>query len=192
MKKAVSLFLSLLLILSTLVGCGQFGEPFSTDSAGPSGTAVQEPSSAGNETEPPAEPSAENTEGASLTTNGGAVIPLSSLEHRTDSEDAPVVYYISDITPEALIAAYDALGWTPEGKVAVKLSTGEPPASNYLRPELIKDLVQAVDGTIVECNTAYGGSVPAPPCTIRWRRITVLPPSRMFRFWTRTVLCLSR
>ena len=40
----------------------------------------------------------------------------------------------------------------------MKLSTGEPPASNYLRPELIKDLVQSVDGTIVECNTAYGGS----------------------------------
>jgi uncharacterized Fe-S center protein len=56
------------------------------------------------------------------------------------------------------MAAYKALKWTPEGKVAVKLSTGEPPASNYLRPELIKDLVQQVNGTIVECNTAYGGS----------------------------------
>lgn len=42
--------------------------------------------------------------------------------------------------------------------MAVKLSTGEPPASNYLRPELIAELVQLVDGTIVECNTAYGGS----------------------------------
>jgi Uncharacterized Fe-S center protein len=40
----------------------------------------------------------------------------------------------------------------------VKLSTGEPPNSNYLKPELIKDLVQSVNGTIVECNTAYGGS----------------------------------
>jgi uncharacterized Fe-S center protein len=50
------------------------------------------------------------------------------------------------------------LGWSPSGKTAVKISIGEPPASNYLRPELIKDLVQAVDGTIVECNTAYGGS----------------------------------
>lgn len=42
--------------------------------------------------------------------------------------------------------------------MAVKLSTGEPPASNYLNPDLIKDVVQLVDGTIVECNTAYGGS----------------------------------
>ena len=56
------------------------------------------------------------------------------------------------------MAVYTALGWTPTGSVAVKLSTGEPPNSNYLRPELIKDVVQAVDGTIVECNTAYGGS----------------------------------
>lgn len=48
--------------------------------------------------------------------------------------------------------------FSPVSMLAVKLSTGEPPASNYLRPELIADLVQSVDGTIVECNTAYGGS----------------------------------
>ena len=70
----------------------------------------------------------------------------------------PVVYMTTDISPEGLMAVYEALNWTPTGNVAVKLSTGEPPASNYLRPELIADLVQAVDGTIVECNTAYGGS----------------------------------
>lgn len=56
------------------------------------------------------------------------------------------------------MSVYNALGWEPTGKVAVKLSTGEPPASNYLRPELISDVVKEVDGTIVECNTAYGGS----------------------------------
>ena len=53
---------------------------------------------------------------------------------------------------------YDALNWTPAGKLAVKVSTGEPPASNYLRAELIGPLVQSIGGTIVECNTAYGGS----------------------------------
>ncbi len=72
--------------------------------------------------------------------------------------DAPTVYMTSDISPEGMMSVYNALGWQPTGKVAVKLSTGEPPASNYLRPELIKDLVQSVNGTIVECNTAYGGS----------------------------------
>lgn len=70
----------------------------------------------------------------------------------------PVVYMTTDISPDGLTAVYEALNWTPTGNVAVKLSTGEPPAGNYLRPELIADLVQSVDGTIVECNTAYGGS----------------------------------
>lgn len=77
---------------------------------------------------------------------------------QTDSEDAPVVYFTADISAEGLVRVYDSLGWEPSGKVAVKISTGEPPASNYLRPELIGDLVRKVDGTIVECNTAYGGS----------------------------------
>lgn len=93
-----------------------------------------------------------------LTTNGGATIPLSDLAHRTDLEKAPVVYYISDITPESLVETYNVLGWTSKGNVAVKLSTGEPPASNCLRHELIKNLVQMVNGTIIECNTVYGGS----------------------------------
>ena len=56
------------------------------------------------------------------------------------------------------MAIYEALDWTPTGNAEVKLSTGEPPASHYLRPELIAELVQTVEGTIVECNTAYGGS----------------------------------
>ncbi len=75
-----------------------------------------------------------------------------------ETAEASTVYFTSSITPEGLMAVYEALGWTPTGNVAVKLSTGEPPASYYLRPELIADLVQSVDGTIVECNTAYGGS----------------------------------
>ena len=80
--------------------------------------------------------------------------------NKTASSDTavPVVYMTTDISPEGLMAVYEALEWSPEGKVAVKLSTGEPPASNYLRPELIADVVTAVSGTIVECNTAYGGS----------------------------------
>ena len=58
-----------------------------------------------------------------------------------------------------MLNIYEALGTTVTGEnTAVKLSTGEPPASNYLDPELIRELVQLVDGTIVECNTAYGGS----------------------------------
>ncbi|MDR0960151.1 MAG: DUF362 domain-containing protein [Propionibacteriaceae bacterium] len=71
---------------------------------------------------------------------------------------ASTVYFTKAITPAGLRAAYDALKWTPTGKVAVKLSTGEEGNPNYLQPALIKDLVHHVDGTIVECNTAYGGA----------------------------------
>ena len=95
---------------------------------------------------------------ASLTTNEGDVIALTDLQHRTQDAAAPVVYFTREISAAALVRAYEALGWTPSGRVAVKLSTGEPPASNYLRPELVADLIHQLDGTIVECNTAYGGA----------------------------------
>lgn len=90
--------------------------------------------------------------------NGGSKDVFAVGNYETDSSDAPKVYMTTDITPESLVKVYNKLGFNAEGKVAVKMSTGEPPNSNYLRPELIKDLVQSVDGTIVECNTAYGGS----------------------------------
>lgn len=67
------------------------------------------------------------------------------------------VYLIKEINPQNLVRIYEALGRQATGKVAVKLSTGEPGGHNFLQPSLIKDLVQKVNGTIVECNTAYGG-----------------------------------
>ena len=78
----------------------------------------------------------------------------------TDNPDpnAPTVFFTSSITPQSLVKIYEALGVAAEGRVAVKISTGESAKSNHLRPELIKDLVQKVNGTLVECNTAYGGS----------------------------------
>lgn len=78
--------------------------------------------------------------------------------HETKEETAPVVYFTRDISSQGMLKLFQALGWTPQGKTGVKISTGEPPASHYLRPSLLKDTVQAVKGTIVECNTAYGGS----------------------------------
>ena len=75
-----------------------------------------------------------------------------------ESSAASVVYFTSDISPEGLQRIYDALEWTPGEAVAIKVSTGEPPASNYLRAELIGEFVKSLNGTIVECNTAYGGS----------------------------------
>ena len=91
------------------------------------------------------------------TSNDNQVANNNQTENN-DTGESSVVYMTTDISSDGLIAVYDKLGFTPTGNVAVKLSTGEPPASNYLRPELIKDLVQSVNGTIVECNTAYGGS----------------------------------
>lgn len=95
--------------------------------------------------------------GESIVTNGGETISISALEHE-DDQASSAVYYTSQITPEAMVAAYEAIGEGLSGEnIAVKLSTGEPPASNYLDPDLIADLVHLVNGTIVENNTAYGG-----------------------------------
>ena len=76
----------------------------------------------------------------------------------TPDPSAPTVYFTSSITAEGLVKIYESLGVTANGRVAVKISTGESSQSNHLRPELIKALVQKVNGTLVECNTAYGGN----------------------------------
>lgn len=83
-----------------------------------------------------------------------AAVLLSSLGLAAQSK----VYFTREITPEALVRIYKALGKEAKGRVAVKISTGESGGHNYLKPELIGRLVKEVDGTIVECNTAYGGS----------------------------------
>lgn len=71
--------------------------------------------------------------------------------------DGPKVYMTEDISADGLMQVYEALGVKNMGDhVGVKISTGET-GSNYLRPALIRDLVEEVNGTIVECNTAYGG-----------------------------------
>lgn len=75
----------------------------------------------------------------------------------SDGTTTSKVYMFKEITSENLVKIYEALGREATGKVAVKLSTGEPGGNNFLQPSLIKDLVQKVGGTIVECNTAYGG-----------------------------------
>ena len=76
----------------------------------------------------------------------------------TSFAENPTVFFTKDISSEGLMAIYNKLGREAEGRVAVKLSTGEAGNTHYLSPDLIKDLVQKVNGTIVECNTAYGGS----------------------------------
>lgn len=98
------------------------------------------------------------------TTMGDVELTEDHQSHQTtekaaaDGADTATVYMTTEITPEGLMRAYEALGVELTGdNIAVKLSTGEP-GSNYLDPDLIADLVHEVDGTIVECNTAYQGS----------------------------------
>ena len=71
---------------------------------------------------------------------------------------ASKVFFTREITPEKLIEMYKALNKPLHGKIGVKISTGESAKSNYLRPELIGPLVHYLNGTIIECCTAYGGS----------------------------------
>ena len=79
------------------------------------------------------------------------------VEAQPAAEEGAAVYMTTDISPEALIRIYEALGVKAEGRVAVKISTGEAGGHNYLKPELIGDFVKHVGGKLVECNTAYAG-----------------------------------
>lgn len=106
------------------------------------------PTQAANQTE---EPERQPTETANQTAEP-------TKQPSGGEADKPVVYMTREITSEALMGVYQATSFVPDGKVAVKVSTGEPPHSHYLDPNLMKELVQSIDGTIVECNTAYGGS----------------------------------
>ena len=67
------------------------------------------------------------------------------------------VYFTKEISAESLVKLYDKLGVNLQGKVAVKLHSGEEGNQNYMKPEFVKDIIEHVNGTVVECNTAYEG-----------------------------------
>lgn len=67
------------------------------------------------------------------------------------------VYFTREITPENVVKLYETLGKRLEGNVAVKVHSGEEGNQNYLKPEFWRPIVEKVNGTVVECNTAYGG-----------------------------------
>ncbi len=79
------------------------------------------------------------------------------------------VYFTKDISPEGLIRAYEACGRKLTGRIGVKISTGEPGGHHFLAPALIAPLVTRLNGTIVECCTAYGGGRATPAS--HWRTI---------------------
>ena len=67
------------------------------------------------------------------------------------------VYFIKEITPENVVKLFKKLGKKLQGRVAVKVHSGEEGNQNYLHPEFMRPMVEYVNGTIVECNTAYSG-----------------------------------
>ena len=95
---------------------------------------------------------------AVMTACGSKQSTAQTEEVSNDSVPVAKVYFTKDISPESLVKVYEALGVNPQGKVAVKISTGESAESYNLSPALIKDLVQKVNGTLVESNTAYPGN----------------------------------
>jgi uncharacterized Fe-S center protein len=161
--KIISKGAAVFLVSGLLAGCGsQTQETLVSQTKAMQSESVSEAKNvSGTEAAPEesveAEENGENVTAESVRTNGGEVIGLSALEHQ-DKGGESAVYFTSDISSQALVDIYAALGTELIGdKIAVKLSTGEPPASNYLDPALIAELVRQVNGTIVENNTAYGG-----------------------------------
>ena len=148
-KRMLAITLMLALILA---GCGREADKASSGETAPNRELAVHESESDAQSELTESGDGSQTEVSESTSND------TDEEASASGATGSVVYMTTDISPEGLGAVYEALDWTPSGNVAVKLSTGEPPASNYLRPELIADLVHSVDGTIVECNTAYGGS----------------------------------
>ncbi len=161
--KIISKGAAVFLVSGLLAGCGsQTQETLVSQTEAVQSESVSEAKNvSGTEAAPEesveAEENGETVTAESVRTNGGEVIGLSALEHQ-DKGGESAVYFTSDISSQAMVDIYAALGTELIGdKIAVKLSTGEPPASNYLDPALIAELVRQVNGTIVENNTAYGG-----------------------------------
>lgn len=86
------------------------------------------------------------------------MIAILSVAGMLGAAAQPKVYMTKEISPESLVRIYKALGVAAHGHVAIKISTGEMGGNNYLKPSLIRGLVDEVNGTLVECCTAYGGS----------------------------------
>ncbi|MBQ9004491.1 MAG: DUF362 domain-containing protein [Eggerthellaceae bacterium] len=105
-------------------------------------------------------PAASSSQASSSSSSASAASTetASSSSSSAARKTTPAVYFARAVNPAALQSVFEAIGAGLAGKVGVKLSTGEPGGNHYLKADLISGLVQAVNGTIVECNTAYGGS----------------------------------
>jgi len=143
-KTIVSVFLMFLLLLMVIAGCNRSETGLTETESTASATAEVTPET----------PTVTTTTTA---TSEEPTTTAASVSETTDS-DLPVVYMTTEITPESLVAIYEALGCEVTGNVGIKVSFGEPGGEYYLSPDLVKDLVVSVNGTFVDSNTAYGGS----------------------------------
>jgi len=84
-------------------------------------------------------------------------VKLLFSKQNSGNKSKAMVYITKEISADSLMSIYKILGRSATGKVAVKISSGEPGGNYFLSPKLIEPLVKSVKGTIVECNTAYGG-----------------------------------
>lgn len=141
MKKSVLWTMAAVLAVFSLTGCGKDTETQNTQT---------------KKNENQVQSSETTADVADHTEQPDAGQENDSSEEEASKKDDSVVYMTTDISSEGLMAVYDKLEASPDGKVAVKLSTGEP-GSNYLKADLIEKLVKSLQATIVECNTAYGG-----------------------------------
>ena len=93
----------------------------------------------------------------------------------TEQAGGSRVYFTPDISSQGVLAVYRALGVPVSGKVAIKLHMGEPGNQNYLRPELLRDLVDTVKGSFVDSNTAYGGRRGTTEAHLQAAKNTAIP-----------------
>lgn len=143
MKKWITILITVIFMVTLTTGCGKKTDVMGSE---PETTPAQSNADGSEANEPkaaPAQSKADNTE---------ANEPGEKVTY-----DKPKVFMTSDISPEGLMAVYEALERPAEGKTAIKLHFGEPGNNNYLSPDLVKDLTLAVEGTFTDSNTYYGG-----------------------------------
>lgn len=144
MKRLFGLLCVVVMLVFGFTGCGQASQPDASGNDGPQNSTQLQNQEINMQSQ--------NQENSEITK------PDSFSDTEQNDAAKPVVYMTTDISSDGMMKIYGALEASPSGKIAVKLSTGEP-GSNYLRADLIGELVQSFDNaTIVECNTAYGGS----------------------------------
>lgn len=135
MKKHITILSAVILLLFSITGC-----------------------SSDNNRE--AESNIEESVSNSVETDNSTAVDESQTETTTNEAEDSIsqVFMTTDISSDGLIAVYEALGRPATGKTAIKLHMGEPGNTNFLSPELIRELTLSVDGTFVDGNTYYGGS----------------------------------